>query len=583
MIEIRRFIEVSLLLIVLLAVFPRKAQAETVYFDFSRDFQAYRETVAFLSQELPSFQSRSDGAHEEIYLSALLCKTERAGLDFSAVDPLYVISGPRNCHTLYFISEEACSNAAARLCGAPGIVYAEVDCEVYASETEADAAENDEASFLSRGAERMNFGPYLAYADTWGQGSTTIAVVDSGVASHPFLQGKLIYGGYDYVDLDEDPTDEFGHGTNVAGIIADCTSSLPVSIYPIRVLNASGGGKMGNVINGVREASNKGIPVINLSLESSLMSEALDDAILEAVSSGIVVVVAAGNHSTSTANVCPAHLTNAGVIVVGAADSSGNRASYSNYGASVDAYAFGSGIWCCSLNNEYKSATGTSMATPHISALCAMLQIIHPGLSPSEIEYRIKQAGEPGGALLIPDLLQMVPQSEGFALSSFRMQLGTELPVPTMAAPKSSCETITYCSSDEQVIAYSGGVLRAVEPGTATVTASCMGFPEQQFQITVIDSTPNQLALPAALETIEEEAFLGNASISDILIPDAVHYIGNRAFDDCPSLLFLRIPPSVTEIGENTFSNAVLLCGENSSIHHYAIESGLQYVISMDE
>jgi subtilisin family serine protease len=131
------------------------------------------------------------------------------------------------------------------------------------------------------------------------------------------LVGRMTESGYDYVDADDDATnDPFGHGTAVAGILADCTDGAPVGIYPIRVLNASGSGTVSNLVLGIREAIGKGVTVINLSLESGAIRQALDDAILDAVADGITVVVAAGNKGIDTAGVSPAHIDASGAIVL---------------------------------------------------------------------------------------------------------------------------------------------------------------------------------------------------------------------------------------------------------------------------
>ena len=88
--------------------------------------------------------------------------------------------------------------------------------------------------------------------------------MDTGVSSHSFLSGRLL-SGYDFVDLDKNPSDPKGHGTHVAGTIVDCTPGLSVKILPIRVLGINGGTSI-NVGNGIRYAADHKASVINLSL-----------------------------------------------------------------------------------------------------------------------------------------------------------------------------------------------------------------------------------------------------------------------------------------------------------------------------
>ena len=573
----------TLLFVVSLLILSSLAYSvtEVIIYNYKDDFQSYARKVAQLNQE--QIQEIDDGRKRSaIQLFALLCKTDGREINFSVLAPLYVVAGPRNCFTLFFSLEESCLNAVASLQKTEGIIYAELDCEVHANGTQSEESGSLSHRFHSWGASRMNMGEYIDYTEKWGDGSASVAVVDSGVFPHSLIQGKLLTSGYDYVDGDEDSTNDlFGHGTNVAGIIADCSADEPVYIYPIRVLNSSGGGKMSNVVNAVQEAKQRGVTVINLSLESTVLSEALDDAILDAVASGIIVVVAAGNGSCNTSEVCPAHLTNPGVIVVGAAEGSDGAytiASYSNYGSSVDIYSFGTGIDCCSISGGYTGKTGTSMAASHISALCALMHLIHPELPPGQAERRLQSASLGTGSVIVPDSLQMIPTTEGFFLSEVRMNICDSLALPSVALPQTSCEIITYQSTDEQVAAVKDGILQATGYGTAAITVSCKGFEKMTFQITVGDYPDSSFSLPEALEYIDDEAFYGITALSTVSIPAAVSRIGNNVFDGCDSLKWIHIPDTVTSIGENTFSGAIILCLQGSLIYHYAIENGLQYI-----
>jgi len=561
------------------------ADSNSVVFDFSDDFSSYARMVAQLNQGQQIVQTQdteSGKKRASIQLVALLCKTDGRKIDFEPLLPSYIIAGPRNCFTLFFSSEELCLFAVSSLLETDGIIYAEPDCEVHANSSQGDESNPSSHSFHSWGASQMNLGNYLDYTEAWGSGSASVAVIDSGVFPHSLIRGKLLSSGYDYVDDDEDSSNDlFGHGTNVAGIIADCTVDEPVYIYPIKVLNSSGSGKMSNVVNAVWEAKQRGVSVINLSLESTVMSEALDDAILEAVSSGIIVVVAAGNSSCNTSEVCPAHLTDAGVIVVGAAEGSDGSytiASYSNYGSSVDVYAFGTGISCCSRSGGYTSETGTSMAAPHVSALCALMHLIHPGLTPGQAEQRLQRASLGTGSVIVSNSLYMIPTEEGFSLSSIRMSIGDRVILPSMAFPQTSCEAITYQSSDENIVVLNDGVLETRGLGAATITATCHGFEDVMFQVTVNDSPNSSIDLPGALEKIEDEAFYGTSFISKVTIPDSVSTIGNYAFESCDFLNWISIPETVADIGDNTFSGAIILCFQGSPIHQFAIQKGLQYI-----
>lgn len=544
--------------------------------DYSNDLRGYAQAVARLNSLGASDQSiKPAKGVSKAALYAVLCKTDGAELRFDG-DAQYTLAGPRNCYTLFFSSPESAQKAAEVLNKMDSIVYAECDSTVKAASAAA-------VSFHSSGAERMRFGDYLPYTAQWGSGSAGVAVIDSGCYAHPLIKSKLRTGGFDYVDADFDTSnDGFGHGTGVAGVIADCTFQANVYIYPIRVLDSIGNGKMSNVVNAVREAIQSGCAVMNLSIESTIMSEALDDAILQAVSSGVAVVVSAGNDGGNTSGICPAHLTDQGVIVVGSAEGSGGDytlASYSNYGASVDVYAFGTAISCCAVNGGYSTETGTSFAAPHVSACCALMHLIHPGLSPSQMEARLIHASTGQGTVRVPELSQMIPQTMGFHLTNLQLETNSTLDLPTGAYPVSSAEQIAYTVSDDQIVSVSNGKITGLSAGSATVTASCTGLEDAQFEVTVTDKAYAEMRLPDGLKHIEASAFEGDAAMCHAVLPFGVETIEACAFDQCASLSTIDLPATLLFIDENnSFSDAVLLCGMDSTAYSYALAHDLQYI-----
>lgn len=564
-----RYLFAILLCSILFNTLPLHGYAETEIFDYSDNLSDYAQAVALLNRPIPASYSFPETEH---YLSALMCSTDGSAVDFSPVSALYILEGPNHCFTLFFETAQERDAAVNFLNQTNGVRYAEADGDVF-------ACGEAEYTFQSWGAEEMGFGEYADYVDTYGSGSAVIAVIDSGCFPHSLMQDRIIQETPDLIDGDLDPSNDlFGHGTAVAGIIADCTQNMPVYIYPIRVLGSGGTGKISNVVNAVRHAATVS-SVINLSLESSTMSQSLDEAIREAIASGVTVVVAAGNSGCDTANVCPAHLTDAGVIVVGACEGrtdAWQRASYSNYGESVDVYAFGSNIRCCSRSGGYTTESGTSMAAPHISANCAMMQLLHHGLRPEEAELRLQMSAEDENHPL-PNLTQMIPQLMSFSLGDIRMCVGQKISLPT-PLPKSACEKITLDSSNKTVVHCEGDVLTAVAPGTAEITCTCVGLETAVFRITVVEYEEALLYLPSAVRSIEAEAFQENPMITGVILPETVCNIGDCAFDGCSSLDFIHIPALNTIIGENTFSNAVIVCRLNSDAHSYAVEEELQYI-----
>jgi len=228
---------------------------------------------------------------------------------------------------------------------------------------------------------------------TTGSAAVTIAIVDSGVdQGHPEFAGKLV-AGYDFVNNDANPQDDFGHGTHVAGIAAASSNngagvagvSWGARIMPVKVLNATGGGTYANTAAGVIWAVDHGAQIINLSLGGTGPSSVMEDAINYAHGKSVVVVASAGNGGGNFV-LYPARYPN--VIAVAAADSSNNW-SGSNYGPEVDLAAPGDMIYSTVIGG-YGYRSGSSMAAAFTSGLAAILTGISGSTSPDTIEFQME-------------------------------------------------------------------------------------------------------------------------------------------------------------------------------------------------
>ena len=272
-----------------------------------------------------------------------------------------------------------------------------------------------------------------------GGKGVTIAVLDTGVAYQRFGRFrrapdlKHFVRGYDFVNGDRHPNDQNGHGTHVAGTIAQTTNNrigttgiaYRARIMPVRVLNSDGAGDTLSISRGIRFAANRGADVINLSLEfdSRVRAAQIPDvvsALRYARKRGVLVVAAAGNQGDPQV-AYPARARN--VIAVAATTSRGCQAEYSNSGSHVDLSAPGGGVDAANTDTPYDVATcrpdlggrfvfqqtilptsvrhfglppgyeGTSMAAPHVSGVAALLigsRRIGRNPSPAAVERRLE-------------------------------------------------------------------------------------------------------------------------------------------------------------------------------------------------
>ena len=236
-----------------------------------------------------------------------------------------------------------------------------------------------------------------AWRLTTGRPETVVAVLDTGVdLGHPDLQGAFV-PGYDVVNHDEDPSDDHGHGTMVAGVIAARSNNeLGVtsacwrcSLMPVKVIGADGAGNAGAVAEGVVWAAEHGAHVINLSFTMNGPDDGVAAAIAHARSRGVVVVAAAGNNGTAEPTYPAAY---PGVVSVAGTDSADGRYAWSSYGGWVRLAAPGCNL-TTAPGGTYGEFCGTSSATAFVSGLAGLVRSAAPE-QPAEV---IEQALSTGG------------------------------------------------------------------------------------------------------------------------------------------------------------------------------------------
>ncbi len=270
-----------------------------------------------------------------------------------------------------------------------------------------------------------------AWDQSTGMPSVVVAVIDCGVAYEtyggftqaPDLAGTTFVPGYDFVNNDSHPNDDCAHGTHVTGTIAQTTNnSLGVAgiafncaIMPVKVLDASGNGTYTAIANGITFAADNGAEVINMSLGGPSSSSTLQNAVIYAYNKGVTIVCAAGNAGTSAPQY-PAAYTQC--ISVSAVRYDKTYTYYTSYGSTIDICAPGGDLNVDQNGDGYVDGVlqqthdgvnygtfgyyfyeGTSMASPHVAAVAALLISKSGGtMTPDAVRAALQNTADDLGA-----------------------------------------------------------------------------------------------------------------------------------------------------------------------------------------
>ncbi len=277
-----------------------------------------------------------------------------------------------------------------------------------------------------------------------GNSSVIVAVIDTGVAYEdyieeaipigrsgkftyityelaPDLSGKNFVAGYDFVNDDDHPNDDEGHGTHVTGTIAQSTNNTEgvagvafnTSIMPVKVLDSGGSGTYADIADGIYFAADNGAQIINMSLGGASGSITLEEAVAYAYREGVTIVCSSGNNGWSDTVLYPAAYDDY-CIAVGATRYDEAVASYSNWGPSLDLTAPGGdsldqnndgyidGVLQQTFDNNptdwgYWFYRGTSMAAPHVSGVAALLIANGVAITPDDVREALQSTAEDKG------------------------------------------------------------------------------------------------------------------------------------------------------------------------------------------
>jgi hypothetical protein len=282
------------------------------------------------------------------------------------------------------VSKARSAKVIAALRSDPTVAYVEIDRVRKASEM----TPNDPMYTERHQVEVDQVRLPAAWETTTGSSAVKVAVLDTGVTKVGDLTGAVV-GGWNYVGNNNNTTDDYGHGTMVASIVAargnndagmagGCWSCV---ILPVKVLDRNGSGYDSTIAKGVIYAADKGANIINMSLGGTGYSKTLSVAVAYANRKGVLVVAAAGNGGNTT-KMYPAALTD--VVAVGAtAKGSDSRAPFSSYNKAgdtwVDMAAPGVITGMDRTGAYHTDQEGTSFAAPMVSGAAGLIKTVHPG------------------------------------------------------------------------------------------------------------------------------------------------------------------------------------------------------------
>ncbi len=384
--------------------------------------------------------------------------------------------------------------AAGRFGDLDGVEYAEPN-----RYRETSIIPNDPSFSAQWGLTKINCP--AAWDRTTGSPNVVVAVIDTGIdLDHPEL-APLLVQGTDMVDLgpnpippagfrfegdfagrDNDPQDEVGHGTHVAGTIA-CLSNNGTGVagvtwncrlMPVRVLarivnitnpnDVRGTGSAADIAAGIRWAADHGARVLNLSLGGTVDTQVERDAIAYAIAQGCVVVAAMGN-AFNQGNPTSFPAAYPDVIAVAAIDQADHRASFSQTGPHIDVSAPGVGILSTVWDNGFTTMQGTSMASPHVAGVAALIFSCNPNLTAAQVGDIIRQTARP----LRDNPGDPVP-NDNYGHGCVDAEAAINRACPAPSRPIIRCPSVVTICPSQQVVCPSRPIVTC--PSVATICPS---------------------------------------------------------------------------------------------------------------
>ncbi|MEE1012378.1 MAG: leucine-rich repeat protein [Acutalibacteraceae bacterium] len=557
-----------------------------------------------ISKDLPGKEQKN---HNDDFSTARLIVKSKEKID--TLNAVSVVNGYDNLWVLQFSSSEDAKNAYNFYSEKSFVEFVEADREVVALSNNTNIypynTENDEDSYLSWGTKHIGM-DILKKSLLSGEkplNNTVVAVIDTGVDdTHPNLKGRVIPTRINTSSsgIRNSSMDDNGHGTQIAGVIADSTVEN-IYIKPYKVLDSKGSGTLISLAAGINCAVNDGVDIINISVGFKEESDILKSAIDNAEMNDILVIGAAGNDGTDSLYY-PASYDN--VVKVTAINESNIITNFSTYGNNVDFAAPGIRIKTTTLNGEFITVRGTSIAAPFVSSVAATIRLIEPDVSIEDIKNIMAdsaiQVSEHNaekyygkGVINAPQypLINEVHQKTSSPYFSHRTYFSqtfldveiycdtpdaeiyytTDRSVPSKTNPAAIKYNGTPIHATQTIIlmavAYSEGKYRSSVSSFASIIAPYA--PDSSFTVTddgtliSYSGSEKSFTIPEKLNgitvrAIGSNAFENNSIITEVILPDTVTEIRNSAFKGCENLKTIYTK-NTTFVGDHAFDGCIMI------------------------
>ena len=299
---------------------------------------------------------------------------------------------------------ESDKQLASRFKGDSDVVYAEPDVALHISL----ANPNDPSFGAQYAMQKINaVAGWTSYPGAYtSTGGAEIAMIDTGIdTTHPEFAGRIDTANskcFGYLCILTGYEDDNGHGSHTAGTAAASTNnaqgvagvSYNSKIMVLKVCNAAGTCQTADIVSAINWARTHGAKVMSMSLGGG-GTATLQTAVQQAYNAGVVVVAAAGNDGDGTLEYPAAY---AEAISVAATDANDAHASFSNVNADVEIAAPGVNVLSTYSGDGYTTLSGTSMATPHVAGLAALLRAQNPTWTPAQVRARMNSCSDDLGA-----------------------------------------------------------------------------------------------------------------------------------------------------------------------------------------